>query len=305
MRKVLIGSGMVVGMLMLVFLLGGRSSATSHGRKTRRSGVSKAANRRAAVRDASERLATLQLPPGALRTSGPPSGSGSALKSPPIEPSTPNLVDRHAWWVLPGQPLEVLAWIKANWPTGSKLDLESSEDKRGRATSWNIGLVWPPIKAKVDERTLEITVTSPTGGGTAMRADAQAVWVTPHPPSERIPAAARILEVERDESGRPRRSITVTKAKAAGGIAALIDRLPVVQPGTYACPAEPSDPPTVRLTFRASRNGAALAETVQTIPPDGPCGAMKLTVRGTRETALEEGDVILRRLRTMLAGTGW
>jgi len=61
----------------------------------------------------------------------------------------------------------------------------------------------------------------------------------------------------------------------------------------------------VRLTFRAAGNGGALAEAVQTIPPEGPCGPMKLTIRGNYETALEEGNVVLSRLRQMLGGGGW
>lgn len=304
MRRAVIGLTTAAGVLLSLSLGVVGPSATAQGHKPQRSGVSKASNRRAAVRDAGERLAMLELPPGALRRSERPSGSGSELKSPPSEPSTPNLIDLHAWWVLPDQPLEALDWIKAHLPPGSTLGIEGSESKFGRTTSWDIGLEWPPIKGRVDERALLITVTARSGGGTALRADAQAVWVTPHPASERIPAAARILEVKREKPGRRPRTATIAKPRVVREVAALIDGLPVVQPGTYSCPAELSNPPTVRLTFRARRNGRALAEAVQTLPP-GPCEAMKLTIRGTPQTALEEGNVVLRELRRTLGGAGW
>ena len=182
--------------------------------------------------------------------------------------------------MLPGQPLEVLDWIKAHPPGGSTVGVEGSESEFHRTTSWDIGLEWPPIKGTVDGRELLITVTARSGGGTALRADAQAVWVTPHPPSERIPAAARVLEVKREKPGRHPRSVTIAKPRVVREIAALIDGLPVVQPGTYACPGElsisidrtahvPGEPPWHGT--RRSRPDAS---------PEGACGPMTLRIRG-------------------------
>lgn len=211
-RRDSIGLMAIAGLLVLLPLSAdASSSAGAQQPMPQRSSLSAAANRRAATRGAGERLAMLQLPPGAFRTSGPSSGSGSALRTPPSEPSTPNLIDLPAWWVLPGQPPEVLTWIEAHLPPGSTLGGEGSNETLGKATSWDIELAWPPIREKVEERELLLTVTAQSGGGTALRADAQAVWVTPHPASDRIPAAARVLEVKRE-----RRGIAQTRSRSPG-----------------------------------------------------------------------------------------
>src|SRR5690348_15112025 len=80
-----------------------------------------ASNHAAATRDAEERLAAMQLPPGAMPSAGPPAGVGAALAGPSIRPAGSNLIDLTAWWAAPGGPSEVLDWFRASLPAGTRV----------------------------------------------------------------------------------------------------------------------------------------------------------------------------------------
>lgn len=238
----------------------------------------------------------MRLPPGARRVSAAPSGSGDALQLPLFEPATPNLIDLHAWWTVPGSPLEALAWIKKHPPSGSKLKIESSSEDHGVTTSWDIGFEWPPIKEVANERALLVTATAGPGNETALRVDAQAVWVEPRPSSERVPASSRFLDFSVGRPGKSQRRLSVANPGFVKRIAVLINNLPVAQPGAISCPAEPSRPVTVRLVFRIAPDGPALAEAEHQLPA-GTCHAMRLKIRGDHEPPLGEGWRAMKRLR--------
>ena len=68
-----------------------------------------ASNRSQAQTDASARLAALNLPHGAQPSTTEPAGGGPALANSAGTPATPNLVDDHGWWVVPGSLQSVIA----------------------------------------------------------------------------------------------------------------------------------------------------------------------------------------------------
>lgn len=308
MRRTLIGLGalVVVALALVASVRDDGSSASSQRSSSATAVIKKATDRsrkakarRTAARDAKRRLARLRLPPDARRVSGVPGGSGGRLQSPAFEPDTPNLIDLHAWWIVPGDPQAVLAWIKEHPPSGSELKIESSSGYRGVTTSWDIGFEWPPIKSISNERALLVTVTAGAGNETALRADSQAVWIVPRLLSERVPATVRFLDLSVGRAGEPQRSLAVANTKLVRDIAASINGLPVAQPGASSCSAMPSRPVTVRLVFRAVPDGPALAEAEQQEPAGG-CNAMGLKIRGKPEPALEESWRVLQRLRGLL-----
>lgn len=308
MRRALIGFGAMafVALVLLASLHDDGSSASPQRFSSPTGVVSKATDRnhrtsarRAAVRDAQRRLEGLRLPSGAKRVSTAPSGSGDVLQAPAFEPATPNLIDLHAWWTIPGDPQEVLAWIREHPPSGSKLKFESSFEDHGVTTSWDIGFEWPPIDEVADERALLVTATAGPGSGTALRADAQAAWIVPRPSSERVPAASRFLDLSVGRPGEPQRRLSVANPGFVKRIAALVNDLPVAQPGALSCPAQSSRPVTVRLVFRVALGGSALAEAEQQLPA-GACHAMRLKIRRDHEPLLEEGWRVMKRLRGLL-----
>jgi hypothetical protein len=186
---------------------------------------------RAAKRDTRARLGALRLPTGAIRIAKAPRGKGGELKAPFIEPETPSLIDRSAFWRLPGDPADALAWIKEHPPHDSRLTIESSSSDWGVTTSWSLGFEWPPIEGIADERALLVTAVSSPANETTLRVDAQSVWIGPRPSSERIPAASRFLELSVGRAGAPHRELATANTKVVKPIVASINDLPVAQPG--------------------------------------------------------------------------
>jgi hypothetical protein len=200
--------------------------------------------------------------------------------------------------VVPGAPADVLAWFRANLPLGSHLGIQGSGNNLKTGTEYRfIELAWPPIPERLDNRAVLIGVSAREGGDTALRVDSQAVWISPHPASERIPAAARWLEAQWYRPGKRQRSVTYTNPRFVKEISSLIDGLPITQPGVVHCPSEPVDPPTVTLRFRSGRGGRPLAEAVQALPAGGACNGMTLTVRGKGQPSLEDAAGVVGRLR--------
>ncbi len=255
--------------------------------------------RGAAERDTRARLEALRLPPGATRVAKAPQGRSGELKAPFIAPETPNLIDDSAFWSVPGDPTEVLAWLKVHPSRSSKLKIESSSSDRDVTTSWSLGFDLPSIAGIADERALLVTAVTTAANETALRVDAQSVWIEPRPSSERIPVASQLLELSVGRAGAPPRELSIVDAKAVRRIAAAINDLPVVQPGVTSCPARSLRPVIVRLVFRAARGASALAEVEQRMPA-GTCDPMRLDVHGERGLPLAESWRVMRSLRPLL-----
>jgi hypothetical protein len=232
-----------------------------------------------AERDVAERLAAAPLPPGAHRVTHLPRALG--LNGPGEEPATPNLVDRGSQFVTSMGAAQALAWFETHPTAHSKQSGTGTSASGGKVVSREVTFAWAELPT-VRERALLVTVAARPGGGAAFRIDARAVWIAPHPAAAKVPATARLLELEYTHGGEPPRSATVAgPARAA-------------QPGTVNCPGIPANSPVLTLTFRASHGGPALAEARQQLPPG--CGhPMVLTVEGRKVPPLEGSGPLDRR----------
>jgi hypothetical protein len=75
----------------------------------------------------------------------------------------------------------------------------------------------------------------------------------------------------------------ISSPTAVRRIVDALHRPPIVQPGTWVCPAEPFGP-VVRLTFRG-RTDRAIAKAVQAAGAEvGNCSPMYFSVRGTNRS---------------------
>jgi hypothetical protein len=293
-------------LLVLVLLALGVALVSVAGNPT--SGISDgsggASNRRAASRDDELLLGRLVLPAGARSSSREPAGGGPTLAGPFERVATPDVVDRRAWWVVPGRPASALAFIRAHLPAGSRISASGSGGGRGNTTSWFLQLQWPPITGVLQERALIVELVALPGGATGVRADAQDVWVIPRPAGERIPFAARVLEVAVARPHmRPSVSRTVTDMAEVSRIAATIDHLPTVQPGTINCPSLPVDGPLVTFTFRATLRGQVLAQASEAAwasEPTTACDPLRLTISGREQAALLGGASVIQEAQAML-----
>lgn len=250
------------------------------------SGGSAAAARSAARADAARLLARLQLPPGAKRVTKVPGGGGGWLAKPFSWPATPNLVDHHQWWVIDRSVGATSGYIRAHKPTGSKLSLRGGASGTGTAVS-ALGYSWPSITGVLASRQVIIELVALPGHRTGLRVDAQVVWITPRPASERIPTSVNRLRVTVRRANAVRQGpLTFMSRSKIEKVVAVLNELPRAQPGARACPADPG----VFVTLRFYVAGAARPTAVALIDPYG-CGGVTLTLNGRRRPALASGPI--------------
>lgn len=239
-------------------------------------------------------LGKLQLPPGATRSAGDP--SGSKLASPATHPATPNLVDVHSFWRVPGDHFSVFDWIRQHPPAGSTLETQGGGGVNGAISSQWAGFSFlSPTWGGAPSEMLLLTVTAARGGGTAVRADAQVVWQFERPAAERIPAGVQSVSVsERGLNGHRSGRWTVTEPARVKRAASILDALPAGQPGPVACPADWG--PYVTLTF-ASGRGEQVARAVV----DGSgCLGVNLWIRGHSQPWLQGNASLVKQLSAAL-----
>jgi hypothetical protein len=252
------------------------------------------ANRRSAYREAPRLLAAIRLPAGAVPALRDPSAS-RLLASPPIRPGATNLVDVHRSWIVPGDPASVLSWFDGHAPARSRASASGELDTpQGVAIAWR-GFLFGPATSSFSDRELIVTVARGSPGGTAVRADAQVVWVTARPSWERVPANARVVTITVDEpGGRSSRTLTVTGAPVRR-IIKLVNALGAAQPGAINCPADRG--PLVSLVFRHAKSGPALA----TVVADGSgCGGVSFELGQRPAPPLTGGPGLVKQLQRQL-----
>lgn len=236
-----------------------------------------AGNRAAARADARVLLGLLRLPAGATASAVEPAGDGGQLAAPAVgPPATRNAVGRHAWWRVPGDPAAVLAYVAAHPPAGSRAVITGPGVE---------GFAWRPRRGVLSTRWLIVHAVALAGGATGVRADAEVVWITPRPRSERIPAGERRLRVT-----AVGREAVITTRHRIDRAAWLLNRLPLAQPGAVNCPLNLGI--RIRLAFRPAR-AVAVVET-------GGCGYVTLILRGRRRPPLTGGRGLVRPLARAL-----
>ena len=266
--------------------------------------------RQRAGADAARIIASFPQPPGAVRT-----GLIASLTAPGEGPAaTPDIATSTRWWRAPGRPQAVLAWIRAHIPSGFTLGGEGSGSYEPGPTaapiqSWTDEFELPPVPGVLTQRWLVVLVVA-DGNQTAIRADAQVVWLPARPAAERIPADARVVTitpafglqpVKRLERLDP--AVTVTDPAKVAAIAAVIDELPLFPPGAFSCPADFGA--AMELTFRTSRDGPVVARLTAAY---GGCGTVSVSIDGRSMPALSDytgtGQQLQQRVLA-IAGTRW
>jgi hypothetical protein len=258
-------------------------------------GRTTASNKRAAERDAPQLLAALALPPGASSAVADPSRS-SVLGQAPSRPATPNLVDVHKFWRVPGGPQAALAWIQAHPPAGSTRDMSGESLGTNREISRWDGYAFAPLAAVLSSRVLLVTAARAAGGGTALRADAQVVWVSTRPAWEHVPGGVKLVTLTVRRPGKPTSAPrTVTGAMRVDKIVALVNALPLMQPGAVACPADVG--PLVKLDFRRARG---LAPVATAVADRSGCGGVRFRLGGRSGPTLAGSPRVIRLLSSLL-----
>jgi hypothetical protein len=261
----------------------------------------KAANRRAAKKEAARTLAAFRIPPSARREPNFPSRVQELLRAGEPAPTNVRILKRHRDWLVPGKPREVLRWLvrhqASGWGEGQGGGYGSP---RGR--SFSVYLHWKHEVDGLFGKNLLIVTTRLPDDQTAVRAQAQAIWLLPRSPADRVPATARHLTISVEQGGEPPSSISTSNAAFVGRLAKLVNAQQLVQLQYPSCGPE-LPPGTVtklfRLEFRAQPDGPLLAAASQETPA-GPCQPLYLEVDGRKAAALEGGFLVVDKVRGLI-----
>jgi hypothetical protein len=262
------------------------------------------ADRRAAVAAADALLNGVVLPADARPQASEPSGDAHPLELFFYAAE----VDRHAFWTTGAAPAAVIASVGAHLPPGARSTGSGSSSGNGSSgvfVSYALPIVDP---SALGPRALIIDAVTLPGGITGVRVDAVVRYLAPRLPSQRIPHAARLLDIRTAFGSRVLRSLTVTRISQVRRIAAVVDTLPFaggLKGIALPCPFIPAAP-IVTFTFRAAATRPALAavtEAADTPAGASPCTLTTLTIRGRRDPPLLEGGVLLHRAGAILGVT--
>lgn len=246
---------------------------------------------------AAAQLASLALPPGSAQSAAEPAGDGGFLAHPSFDASGAlrNVVGEHRWWIVPGAPAQVLAYVHEHLPSGA---------------TWRSGayppadvpphesaiLRWPERAGLLGERVLTLRVAQLSASQTGVRADAQVLWLVP---AVQVPQGARVLRVTARLSG-PRhgskRTVTVHSARLIGKLTGLINAAHETAPSFLprSCPAGFG---TVSLTFLRRAGGPPLAKASVSV---GGCGGVIVQIPGRLPVPRESSPQLIRALEPPL-----
>jgi hypothetical protein len=203
--------------------------------------------------------------------------------------------------------------VRAHMPAGFTLDgtEAGTYDLRPSVVRhrWTEAFARPAVPGVLTQRWLVVLAVS-DGGQTAIRTDAQVVWLPARPAAERIPPDARAVTLtpvfgyqadKRLESADP--AVTVTDPAKVAGIAAALDALTIFPPGTLSCPDDFGA--AMRLTFRTSPGGPVVARLTAGY---GGCGIVSVSIDGHSMPALSvytnSGQRLQQRVLA-IAGARW
>ena len=196
------------------------------------------ANEPAAQADVNARLSALGLPPGAMPSASEPAGDGGYLSGGygggPVEP----VVGAGGWWVVPGTPGDVMAYLLQHEASGAS-SVRTGMETPGRRT---LAIDWLATGA-IWNRMLQVAVAELPSGVTGIRADAWASWITRRESGERVSAGAKLMtvqEVRKRTLRRPDftrqvvsytvRRLTVSAPDKINPIVGVVNALPVLAP---------------------------------------------------------------------------
>ncbi len=253
-----------------------------------------------AAADANAIFSAFVVPPGAQRLASAPSLGGGVLKS-TSHPGTPDLIDKAGWWLAPGTAKHLLAWETAHLPHRFDTDGSSRSSGPGVPTVLGDTFFLPAVSHVLDSRELLVQVAA-DGKKTAIRVDAQVTWTPARPAGERVPTAAKAVTLSEDLGLNPGKAktpkpVTITDPAKVSRLVALVNALPLTQPGEFGCPSGFGD--NLTLTFRAAPGAPALAVATDEL---SGCPAVSFTLGGKSQPDLVavSGPRILT-----LAGLPW
>jgi hypothetical protein len=245
-------------------------------------------------------LAAAPIVPGATRVDRAPV---PILRDPAEALGSDHLVARHAWWTTSRSEQDVLDYAASHVAIGLKQNGSFSGEGVGDARDQGLrfeatGREWGKPAVFTE---LELLINAvPYRDGTAIRVDAEAIWLPPRASAGYVPLAVKSVDIVVDRNGSAptvRRTLDMADARS---LARLVNGLPVATPGTFHCPMMRGFSDT--LTFHSVR------EVVTVHAEADGCGFVHLVPAPENAPDLS-GGVTLNRAVLRLLGLppdyGW
>jgi len=263
-----------------------------------------------AAADTASRIRDFIAPPGALRTG---KLAVALLAQPGSMPLRDNVVTSTGWWRAGGDPSQIFNWIRTHKPRGYTLrgyggpDLPAPPGYTQPYPSppvWDVEFQLPDMPGVLIDRALVVTLAAYKTGETALRVDAEAIWLPVKPAGDHIPAAARVVTITPEPGGLPLspadHALTITDPAKLARIATFIDALPMLPPYRWL-ECGPGPRSVMRLTFRAAPGRPALAVVTAY---DSWCQSVTETIGGKTMPGLR-GAAALEQQVMSIAGFRW
>ncbi|MFZ1992914.1 MAG: hypothetical protein WAU75_02305 [Solirubrobacteraceae bacterium] len=146
----------------------------------------------------------------------------------------------------------------------------------------------------LSDRHLFVSVSSIGPGDVELFAQAESIWLSARPQSERFPASTRQISLRIIQPHHTTLSRDVTRESTVSKVVALLNAVPITQPVHYSCPNF-----TKVRTFAyqlLSQTGRVLAQVSYQVPlrgSPGPCQAMSVAIGGHSQHALLGGPQVI------------
>jgi hypothetical protein len=255
-----------------------------------------AVNQAAARRDAALLLSRVRLPAGAVRVDREPRGDHRYLAVAPADGPGRG----HRWWVVPGPASEVIAYLDAHHPAGSRQDGRGYVENRGGTSMIQRYYVWPSVGKVLGDRSMWVMVTPLSNDSSGVLADVQSTWLYPRAPSEKLPSGVTAVRVTLQRPCPrigcrqlgPKLHAQITTHRDVASAVRLVDSLGVVQADAMSCTLEGEPAGHLEVTYSAGPAGPALAKAEVTLYPswkvsgENACDPISFSVHGHIERAL-------------------
>jgi hypothetical protein len=239
-------------------------------------------------------IASVPLPPDARPRHSLP----SQLPSDPPESFGPNnTVSDYQLWSTAMTEAQVIVFLKAHPPRSEQARRASDFlPASGGGTFESLAASNPP--SGVSQAMLLVTVAAIPGGGSALRIDAQAIWLPLRAVDETVGSSAATVKIQ-DYGYTPPKTVILTQPEAIAAVASGFDQLHAV-PSIDCAGGAPVFGVRHRyvISFLASRS-----DSPEVTASTGLCDTLGVTVGGKPRPWLQPTQPFLQTLNFLLAGS--
>lgn len=155
------------------------------------------------------------------------------LNQPAQVPGVDDLVDEHRWWTVPADAETTLAWLQKNGVKHLKSSGSGTSGGPAGVEEYTLNFA-DRAPAGISSEEVQLNVAPMSDGTSAIRADAQVVWLVNRATVETIPRAIDRIDVSAFVMGRQIGHRVLTGGEARR-LAMVINALPTAVRGEHGC----------------------------------------------------------------------